>query len=67
MPTIPQRIGFFTLHKTAYALCKALGKFAPGIVVLFPTNLALIAALEAAQAACNVLITEVEKVREPGV
>lgn len=62
-----QRIGFYTLQKTALALCRALAKFSPYIISQYPTNTALLAALAAASAACSTLRAEVAKVNPPEV
>jgi hypothetical protein len=58
--------GIPTLAKIAQVMCRALGKFTPFIVQKYPDNAALLAALAAAQAACNVLNTELAKVRSYG-
>lgn len=60
---IPQRIGFYTLRKLAYGLCKALPQFSPIIRATFPNNAALLAALAAAEASCGVLVMEIDKAK----
>lgn len=63
MASIPQKIGFYTLRKYAYRLCKALVQFTPLIRQYFADRPALLAALEAANAACGVLIDEIDKAK----
>lgn len=58
---IPQKIGFYTLRKLAYGLCKALPQFGPLIRNTFPDNAALLAALAAAESACHILVMEIDK------
>jgi len=60
------KTGIPTLAKVSLALCRSLTKFTPIIVRLYPDNAALLAALAAASAACQVLQTELAKVREYG-
>ena len=60
------RTGIPTLLNLATKLCRALSKFGVGIVLLYPTNTALLAALNAALAACGTLQEELAKVREIG-
>jgi hypothetical protein len=55
-----------TTQKRALALCKIVVKAQPVITVLYPTNVALAAALSAALAACEALRIEVAKELEPG-
>lgn len=54
-----KRTGAPTIRKTALRLCRLLGKFSAGLVVLYPDNTALIAALAAAQIACNELSVQI--------
>lgn len=60
---IPQKIGFYTLRKLAYSMCKALTHFAPLIKNFFPDRTALLAALAAAEAACHELVTQIDTTR----
>lgn len=57
---VPQKIGFYTLRKLAYGLCRALPTFSPIIRSTFPDNVALLAALAAAEAACHELVKEID-------
>lgn len=59
-----QRNGIPTILKIALRLCQLLDKFAPVLAVQFSGNAALLAAISAAQAACQVLTVEAAKVRE---
>lgn len=56
-----QKIGFYTLRKFAYGLCKALPRFSPLIRAAYPTNTTLLAALATAEAACHELVMEIDK------
>lgn len=58
---IPAKIGFYSLRKTAYALCGYLYKFGPVIRLTFPDSPALLAALSAAETACHLLVEEIDK------
>lgn len=60
---IPQKIGFYSLRKTAYRLCGYLFKFGPIIRLTYPNNNTLLAALAAAEAACHELVEEIDKER----
>lgn len=59
-----RRNGIPTIYKIALRLCSLLNKFAPIITLQYPTNTALLAALAAAQSACNTLAVEANKVRD---
>jgi len=61
-----RRTGVPTLQKTALLMCKLLNKYRSVIVLLYPTNLALAAAMAAAGAACHELELELAKVRDIG-
>lgn len=65
--TIQRRQGFFSIRKTARLLCGFIFKFTPYIIRLYPEATALHAALAAANAACEVLVQEIDEVAEPGV
>lgn len=67
MNPVPQRIGFYTLRKLAYGMCKALPAFTPLIRKAYPNNAALLAALAAAEVACHALIEEIDNQATPGV
>jgi len=61
-----KKAGEATLMKVASLLCRALAKFSPFIVQKYPDNPALLAALAAAAGACQVLESELAKVRDYG-
>ena len=61
-----RRTGIPTILEVAQALCRLVTKFTPIIAQLYPTNTALLAALEAANAACGVLVQQLALVREYG-
>lgn len=61
-----RRTGLSTLRTVAIFLCKAVGKFRPAIVAVYPGNPTLIAALDAAVIACQVLIAEADIVLPVG-
>lgn len=61
-----QRTGVPTILRVAKELCRLLALFGPVITARFPDNAALAAAVAAANAACGVLASELEKVREYG-
>lgn len=60
---IPQKIGFYSLRKTAYHLCQLLTAFGPLIRLYFPDSALLLAALAAAEAACHELVTQIDATR----
>jgi len=61
-----KRTGVPTMLKVAKRLCQLVASYGSIITALYPTNVALAAALAAANAACGELATELEKVREYG-
>lgn len=61
-----KRTGVPTLMKWATFLCRAIAKFTPVIAAAFPENTALLAALAAANTACQQLNAELAQVREYG-
>jgi branched-subunit amino acid permease len=61
-----QRTGVPTMLFIAQRLCNLITKYTPVLTVLFPTNVALLAALAAANSACSVLAQELSAVREYG-
>jgi len=67
MAHIPQRIGFYSIRKYARLMCKYILQFSPAIAKTFPDNPALLAALAAANAACEVLVSQIDLVNDPGV
>lgn len=62
-----KRNGFYSLRVVARELCRLVVKFTPIIQAQFPSNTTLLAALEAANLACAVLIAEIDEVAEVGV
>lgn len=60
------RTGVPTLIRLARALCNSILAFTPIIRQVYPQNVALQAALEAAMIACGQLREELEKEREYG-
>lgn len=60
------RTGLPTLRKIALKMCSLILKFEIVIRKLYPTNTALLAALEAAAAACHTLRVEIEEVLPVG-
>jgi hypothetical protein len=56
-----RRIGFYSIRKAAASICKFITRYKAGLAVLFDDKPALIAALEAANAACAVLVEEIDK------
>ena len=61
-----QRTGIFKTQSLAKQLCRAVTLADPAIRKVYGSNATLIAALEAANAACALLADEVEAVREFG-
>jgi hypothetical protein len=61
------RTGIPSLMLIARTMCRLLTKFTPIIASLYPDNSALLAALAAANAACEVLHQELMDVAEVGV
>lgn len=61
-----QRIGVPALMRVARQMCKYIVLFTPAIQRTYPSNSALLAALAAANAACGVLASELQTVREYG-
>jgi len=62
-----QKIGFYSLRKTARLMCKYLYWFSPIIRLKFPNNVLLLAALTAAETACHELVVQIDLEAEPGV
>lgn len=60
----PQKIGFYTLRKIAYSLCKAIDQFGPLIKYYFPNSTALHTLLETIHPLCSQLVTEIDNVRK---
>lgn len=67
MAHITQRIGFYSIRRYARLMCKYILQFTPVITKTFPENAALLAALAAANAACEVLVMEIDSADDPGV
>jgi hypothetical protein len=62
-----QRTGLPTLLQIARRMCRLIAIFTPTIQSLYPGNQPLLAALAAANAACNELSMEIEVTIPPGV
>jgi len=61
-----QRNGVPSMLKIATVLCRLIVKFTPVLLVQYPTNTALQAALASANAACTALSAQLALVREMG-
>lgn len=61
-----RRTGVPSMIKVAQRLCYLITKFTPILTQLYPNNIALLAALAAANAACGTLSAELAAVRETG-
>jgi len=62
-----RRTGLPSMRALAISLCRLVTKFTPIITQLYPENLALLAALSAANAACAALVEEIDATLTPGV
>lgn len=62
-----RKIGFYSIRKHAELLCKYVQKFTPVILALYPNNVALHDALQAANLACSALTAEIIAQETPGV
>ena len=62
-----RRTGLPSLRTVAREMCRLLTKFDPVIRALYGDNTTLIAALEAANAACAVLVAEIDEAVPSGV
>jgi len=67
MAHITGRIGFYSIRRYARLMCKYILQFSPVIAKVFPENAALMAALAAANAACEVLVSEIDLANDTGV
>lgn len=61
-----RRTGVPTMLFVAKRLCDLIGRYGSIVATLYPSNVALIAALAAANAACGALAIELQAVREVG-
>lgn len=61
-----RRIGLRTIRNLAFQMCGLIGKFTPAIKSVYPSNVLLHAALDAANAACGVLVSEADNAFELG-
>lgn len=61
-----KRTGVPTMLQVSKNLCRLVVKFEPVIRATYPANNALSVALTAALTACQVLVTELDAVREIG-
>lgn len=64
---VQRKDGFYSMRKHGRLLCRFIFQFTPVILKLYPTATALHAALAAANAACEVLVQEIDAVATPGV
>lgn len=64
---VNRRDGLYSIGKVARILCRLITDFEPVIRRLYPDNAALLAALAAAMAACQVLQEQVEIEKNPGI
>jgi len=62
-----QRNGFYSIRKYARLMCNYIFLFGPVIRKLYPNNAALIAALDTAMAACEILVNEIDQQAPQGV
>lgn len=60
------RTGVFKIGNLAKAMCKAVTISTPAIQRAYPSNAALMAALQAANTACQLLASEVDSVKVYG-
>lgn len=61
-----RRTGLRTIRELAFKLCKLVGAFTPIIKRAYPDATALHTALDVANAACAVLVSEADNVLEIG-
>jgi hypothetical protein len=66
MATSGRRTGLPTINKLAKDMCKYTTRYDPIIRKLFPESVAVLAALETANAACAVLVQQSELVIDEG-
>ena len=64
---VNRRDGLFSIRQTATIICRLIVKFTPVIRKLYPDATDLHDALEAANAACEVIVLVIDTYREPGV
>lgn len=62
-----QRTGAASIIRVGKELCRLIAKFQPVLILLFPENAALAAALDAAMAACTALHLLLQETLEIGV
>jgi len=67
MAHYPRKIGFYSIRYHARLMCKFIGQFTPVIIQFFPDSPALHAALSAANAACEVLVQQIDLNAHEGV
>lgn len=61
-----RRTGISSINKIAKEMCRLVTTFTPIIQRIYPENVALLAALDAANAACALLVVESENALEFG-
>lgn len=59
---IPSKIGFYSIRKHARLMCKFVFAFTPIIKRVYPEAAALHTALAAANAACEILVAEIDEI-----
>lgn len=62
-----RRIGLYSIRKFALEICKFIARYGAVIKAVYPDSSSLHAALDAANAACAVLVEEIDLVRPAGV
>jgi len=62
-----QRVGFYSIRKTARELCRLVTKFTPVIQAAYPNSEAIAIALAAANAACAALVESIDDLAPQGV
>jgi len=62
-----RRTGLATLRFFAYRMCNLITSWTPVIKRIYPDNTALFLALDAANVACEVLVTEIDDTIPQGV
>lgn len=63
MATLRRNSGLHTLRDLAVKVCRAYALFAPYLKLYFSNRPSLIAALDGVNAACGVMITEIDQAR----
>jgi hypothetical protein len=61
---LPQKLGFYTIRRYAYLICKAIVIFRPVWLRYFKDRPALIDALDTLNLACSVIIEEIDQAKK---